>query len=377
MKTLKANDSEIVETAVKVLKNGGLVIFPTETMYGIGADATNEKAINKLNNYKKRPLGKPYSIAVTGQAMSEEYAQLNKTARQLYKSFLPGPVTIISKIKIQDSNQIQKSKFKLASGIGSELGTIGIRIPDYPLVLDIIEKLGRPITATSANASYKKRPYKISDIFDNISDKQKSLIDLVIDAGELPHNEPSTVIDTTLDDPVVLRQGEVVIGSSPKVISRSEEDTKNTAKELWQSYEKHAGQRAIVFALEGPMGAGKTVFTKGLAKAMGIGDEILSPTYNLHHNYQFLIYNLQTNSNNQIPNIKTLSHIDAWRMSGPKELEALGMRGLIHDKSVLAIEWAERVGDTIRNYNEEAIIIWVKIKYGKKEKEREISWGAI
>jgi L-threonylcarbamoyladenylate synthase len=366
------------ELAVEVLKKGGLVIIPTETVYGAMVDATNSKAVEKLTKYKKRPLGKPYSIAVADQEMAEEYAELNETARNLYKKFLPGPVTIISKLKIrslreQKSNIKSGSKFKLAPGVSSELGTVGVRIPDYKLVTDIVKRLGRPVTATSANASYKKRPYKITDILENISDKQKSLIDLIVDAGELAHNEPSTVIDTTLDDPMVLRQGTIVLSTKCGVLSRSEEDTQNIGKELWQKYEQYAGQRAIIFSLEGPMGAGKTVFTKGLARALGITDKIVSPTYNLQLSYltPSPLQNLGEGHH------LVFNHMDMWRIQSGEELEGLGLAGLINDKSVLAIEWADRVAETIRKYSEEAVIIWVKISYGKKINERVISWGIL
>lgn len=325
------------------------MIFPTETVYGIGAEATNRKAIEKLNRYKQRPLGKPYSIAVSNQKMAEEYVSLNETAKNLYRQFLPGPVTIVS-----------TGKHKVASGVESETGTLGIRIPAYSLVIDIVKGLGKPITATSANASYQKRPYKISDILNSASDKNKGLIDLVVDVGELPRNEPSTVIDTTFDDPVVLRQGDIKFKKNNEVLSRSEENTQNLAKELWQKYEKYVGKRPIIFALEGPMGAGKTQFTKGLARAMNIKDNIVSPTFNLVLEYGKLI------------------HIDAWRLQNPEELNALGFLKTIEDKNnVIAIEWAEKVADLIKNCRDQAVIIWVKIVYGKKENERLVSWNII
>ncbi|MFH1863606.1 MAG: L-threonylcarbamoyladenylate synthase [bacterium] len=338
-----------VEEAVRILRKGGLVIYPTETVYGIGVDATNLKAVEKLNNYKQRPFGKPYSIAVSSQKMAEEYAELNQTAKNLYKQFLPGPVTVVS-----------KGKHKVAPGIESETGTLGIRIPDYELVINIVRALGKPITATSANASYQKRPYAIRDILENISQKQKSLIDLIIDAGELPHNEPSTVIDTTLDDPVILRQGEIKLKDKNEVLSRSEENTQNIAKELFQRYEHYLGKRPLIFALEGPMGAGKTVFVKGLGRAMGIKEEILSPTFNLILEYQ------------------NLTHIDAWRLQNSLELKALGFVKMLEDKNmIIAIEWAEKVADLIKKYRDQAVIIWVKIVYGKKNNERLISWSII
>jgi len=348
MKVIKEN-KETIKEAVKVLTGGGLVIFPTETVYGIGAEATNPKAIEKLNRYKQRPLGKPYSIAVSGEKMAGEYVNLNQTARNLYRQFLPGPVTIVS-----------SGKHKVAPGVESETGTLGIRIPAYPLVIDIVKILKKPITATSANASYKKRPYEIRDILNNLSQKQKNLIDLIIDVGKLPKNEPSTVIDTTLDDPVVLRQGEIKLKDKNEVLSRSEENTQNIAKELFQKYESHLGQRPLVFALEGPMGSGKTQFTKGLGKVLGIKEEIVSPTFNLVLEYKKLI------------------HIDAWRLQNPKELETLRFLKMIENKNmIIAIEWAEKVTDLIKKYRDQAVIVWVKIVYGKKNNERLISWNIL
>lgn len=351
MNTINKFDNKKI---IEILNNGGIVIFPCETVYGVAVDSSNEKAVLKLNEYKKRPLGKPYAIMCSDKQMASSYVELNKTALNLYDKFLPGPVTVIS-----------KSKNKVAKNIASELGTLGVRIPDYKDMINLIEEFGRPIVATSANASYQKRPYKLSDILDNISDKQKKLIDLIIDVGELPHNEPSTVIDTTIDeDPVVLRQGDIKLKDKNEVLSRSVENTMNVAKELWQKYEDFKGKRSIVFALEGEMGAGKTVFVKGLARAMQIEENVTSPSYDLLLNHKSKTVNLN------------LVHIDTWRMVEPNtELHDLDIKNLINDKSVIAIEWADRAIDEIKKYAEDAIVIWVKIEYGKNENERTISWG--
>ena len=355
MKSTKES-SKVIDVAIKALERGQLVFMATETVYIAAVDATNENAVKKLIAFKNRPFGKPFSVGVTDIKMAEKYVILNETARNLYKRFLPGPVTIIS-----------TGKHNLAKGVEAENGTLGIRIPDYHFFQEVCKKLDKPITTTSANASYQKRPYKLADILDNISEKQKKLVDLMIDAGELPHNEPSTVIDTTLDDqPVILRQGEIKLKKKNEVLSRSEENTQNIAKELWQKYDSFVGKRAIIFALEGKMGVGKTQFVKGLAKAMGIKEEVTSPSYDLLNSYDLL------------------THIDTWRMLNPnKELEDIGMKDLIHDKSVLAIEWADRTVTEIRKYSEEAIIIWIKIKYPSdnsaqaNENYRLISWGNI
>jgi L-threonylcarbamoyladenylate synthase len=335
---------------ISILEKGGLVIFPCETVYGVAVDSSNIDAVKKLNLYKQRPFGKPYAIMCSSQKMAGNYVELNQTAKNLYKRFLPGPVTVIS-----------KGLGKVANGIESETGSLGVRIPDYSDLIKLIEKFGRPIVATSANASYQKRPYKLSDILDNISEKQKKLIDLMIDAGELPHNEPSTVIDTTIDDQlIILRQGEIKLKKKNEVLSRNEENTQNIAKELWQKYESLSDKRAIVFALEGQMGTGKTQFVKGLARAMNINEVITSPSYDLLNTYKLLI------------------HIDTWRMVNPnQELAELNIKNIITDKSVIAIEWADRAIEEIRKYEGDAIIIWVRFVYGKNSSDRLISWGVI
>ena len=351
------NSFKNIKQIIDTLQKGGLVIFPCETVYGAAVDSSNEVAVKKLNRYKERPFGKPYAIMCSDQKMAEKYVRLNETAKNLYKTFLPGPMTVVS-----------TGLHKVANGIESETGTLGVRIPNHKFMLELIKKFSRPVVATSANASYKKRPYKISDILEHISDKQKSLIDLIIDAGELPHNEPSTVIDTTLDEPTVLRQGEIKLKDKNEILSRSEENTQNIAKELWQKYERYYDKRSIVFALEGEMGAGKTIFTKGLARAMGITEMVTSPTYSLENRYPILDTG------------HSLTHIDAWRMEKSSELNALGFSSLIKNRSVVAIEWAERVADEIHKFDDEAIIIWVKIKNpstssGRNANERLISWG--
>ena len=346
------SELEIVSQADATLRRGGLVVYPTETVYGIGADVTNPEAVKKLSEYKIRPFGKPYSMAVADQRMAEKYVELNPTARNLYRQFLPGPLTVIS-----------KGKHLVAPGIESEIGTLGIRISSHPLVAKIVSSLGRPITATSANEAYMKKPYQISDIINHMSDKKKNMIDLIIDAGKLPKREPSTVVDTTMDDPVALRIGKIKLTKDNKIFSRSVENTQNFGKELWQKYEKFSGKRAIVFALEGQLGAGKTQFVKGLARAMGIKNEITSPTFNLINHYSLPLTPY------------SLHHFDVWRMETEKELEDLGLAKIISDKSVIAVEWADRVVDVLREHNDEAVIIWIKIKYGKLNNERTISWG--
>lgn len=308
----------------KVLAAGGLVLFPTETTYGAGVDATNPEAVAKLLAYKSRREGKPLSIAVTDLAMAEPYLEINDQARQLAGQFLPGPVTIVC-----------KGKGIVAPGVESEFGTLGIRIPDYPLILELLAAYGKPITATSANGSGEKRPYTIQDIFDGLSEKQKRLIDLVLDAGELPHNPPSTVIDTTLSTPITLRSGEISLTNSKEttLTSKNENETKELAQRLVLKYWNNIKETGLVIGLDGALGSGKTIFTKGVAEFLQISETITSPTYSYIQEYEFERHGVAGK----------LYHLDLWRVESEEEFKRLELESLITPNAVVVIEWVSQV----------------------------------
>lgn len=352
------SNEEAIREAVNVLRAGGLIVFPTETMYGIGALATSQVAIDKLLAYKTRREGKPLSIAVNGKEMAEKYVEVNKTAENLYKTFLPGPLTVVS-----------KSLGKVARGVESETGTLGIRIPDYPLVLELITTLGDPITATSANASYKKRPYSVDDILNNISDKQKNLIDLILDAGTLPTREPSTVVDTTLNQEVVLRQGNIKLTPILDRKTESPEETQTLGAELIKKYKHYLGYKSVVFAMQGELGAGKTEMTKGIARELGVKESINSPTFIIEKEYH-----IDTVSDSYLAEKKPLLyHIDTWRIFETAELEQLGFIEQVAQGNVFVVEWADKVPELFEQIAEDAVIIWIKIEHGETETERNIT----
>ena len=337
MQIIKTNSPNVVKKAVKILKSGGLVVYPTETCYGIGVDATNQKAVDKLLAYKTFRQGKPLSIAVTNKDMASNYVTLNTSALNLYQKFLPGPLTVIS-----------KGQGKVAKGVESETKTLGIRIPDYPLVIDIVKLLKKPITATSANASYKKRPYSVGDILSNTSKKQQGLVDLVIDAGTLPKRPSSTVVDTTLDDPLVLRTGEVKsfelrgspVGSelrrssepSVSLTTKSPLQTINLAKTLMLKHWNSLQKQPLVFLLIGDLGAGKTQFSKGIGEFLKIKSPITSPTYTIQKEYNYTRHQVKGK----------FIHLDTWRLTDLKELDDLKLSNYFKPKHVIAIEWADR-----------------------------------
>jgi L-threonylcarbamoyladenylate synthase len=279
---LDLNQPQAVQQALaqtsQVLAAGGLVIYPTETVYGIGADAHSAAAIDKLLYYKGRREGKPLSVAVASRAMAAEYVDINQQAAVFYERFLPGPYTVVS-----------KSLGRVDPRVESEFGTLGIRIPDYPLIIELVNRFGRALTSTSANASGKKRPYSVADILDHLSAKQKNLIDLIIDVGTLPPNEPSVVVDTTLSTPIALR-GQLQQQRAEQqqvVLSSSETETKGLAGRLLLNHWNQVLEQGLLIGLNGELGMGKTIFTKGVAEFLQIKEAISSPTYSYMNEYEF------------------------------------------------------------------------------------------
>ena len=174
-----------IDTAVRVLSRDGLIVYPTETVYGLGADALSEDAVLKVYAVKGRPLSKPISIAVSDMDMLGAVAVVDEAARAFIKRFLPGPVTVILPVKSC-----------LPEIITGGTGLVGIRWPAHEIALAIIARLDSPITATSANVSGEIPPTRPEDVYIHS--------DYLVDGGELP-GTPSTVVDlTTLR---VLRKG--------------------------------------------------------------------------------------------------------------------------------------------------------------------------
>ncbi len=315
--------SDLLSQTIAVLKSGGLILFPTETTYGAGVDATQPKAVNKLLAYKSRREGKPLSIAVANQEMAEQYVILNEQARTLYRQFLPGPLTVIS----------QAIPEAVAPGVASEFGSLGVRIPAYPLILNLISVYGKPLTATSANASGKARPYTIDGCLADLSAKQRSQIDLILDAGELPPNPPSTIIDTTLSTPVTFRTGQLQLSedqsASTELTSKSAVETQGIAGKFLLKHWNAIRSYGLLVGLDGSLGVGKTVFTKGIAQFLGITDRMTSPTYSYIESYDYSRHGVNG----------TLHHLDLWKVGSVAELDRLEISRLLQPNDVVVIEW--------------------------------------
>ncbi len=322
IKVTNKNIVSVIDAAVKTLMEGGLIIYPTETAYGVGVDATNGKAVERLLKYKNRPEGKAISVAVADKKMAERYVEISPLAKNIYREFLPGPVTVVS-----------MSKGNVVSSLESEKKTLGIRIPDHKIPIEIIKKLKKPITATSANVSGGKTPYSVEDVLDNIPESKKKLIDLIIDFGQLPKRPPSTVVDTTLMNLNVVRSGEIQF--SQKLLEKRIDTLKQLSKTVVQFIDpklNNLREKSILLLLNGPMGAGKTQLVKLLGKHLRVKANIKSPTYTIISEYEF---------SKDVINGE-LYHIDVWRLETTEQLEELELTKLFKPGNIIAIEWANK-----------------------------------
>lgn len=199
------NEQELDKTA-QVLDNGGIVIFPTETVYGIGANAYNEEAVRKIYEVKNRPGEKPLSILVSGIDEIGKYAIIeNDIERKIINSFMPGPITIIL-----------KKKQGLFDYISSGKNTIGVRIPDNKIILEILNKLKLPLVAPSANISGMPSGVSLNDIIKDFDGK----VDVCINGGKAKLGESSTIVEVVNGEPVILRQGKITLEEIKKVLER-------------------------------------------------------------------------------------------------------------------------------------------------------------
>lgn len=176
---------DFLDRAISVLMHDGTVIYPTETVYGLGADALSDNAIQKVYEAKKRPLSQPISIAVSDFDMLAAVAFVDSSIQEFIQMFLPGPVTVVL-----------KAKYSLPALLSGGTGMIGIRMPAHDLALQLIERFDSPITATSANLHGAMDPAT--------PDQCTVPRDLLIDGGRLP-GAPSTVVD--LVNRKILRRG--------------------------------------------------------------------------------------------------------------------------------------------------------------------------
>lgn len=181
--------------AADVLRGGGLVAFPTETFYGLGAAALDAAAVRRIVEVKGRPEGKPLLVLVDSIAMVEAVAlAIPAEARALMGRHWPGALTLVL-----------RARPEVPDAVTAGSGTVGVRLSPHPVAQALVRALGAPVTAPSANQSGGPPPTTAAEVLAEFRDR----IDLVLDGGPTAGGEPSTVLDVTVDPPRLVRAGAV------------------------------------------------------------------------------------------------------------------------------------------------------------------------
>ncbi len=194
MKIIKVDarnpQKEAVKKAAEVLRIGGAVVYPTETLYGLGVNPFDSQALLKVFEIKGRDYSKPISLAFRGIKHVKKFAMITPDAKRLIEKFLPGPLTLILPSIMQMDEILGGNK-------------IGVRIPDSKVAMELLKEVKFPLTATSANLSGGKDPVSAKEAVEQIGDR----VDLILDAGKCKYGKSSTVVDLTSGEIEVVREG--------------------------------------------------------------------------------------------------------------------------------------------------------------------------
>lgn len=230
-----------LKEAAGIIKKGGTVAFPTETVYGLGADALNPEAIRKVFKAKGRPSDNPLIVHIASIADLKLIAKRPaKISLALINNFWPGPLTII----------LKKKKI-VPDIVTGGLDTVAVRMPDNKIALSLIKKAGVPLVAPSANLSGRPSPTRAKDVANDLSGR----IDLIIDGGKTRIGIESTVIDMTTTPPTLLRPGGLPVEEIEKVIGHiqrlSISDGKKPGRSPGMKYRHYAPKAKMVIVVDG------------------------------------------------------------------------------------------------------------------------------
>ncbi|MDR1514587.1 MAG: threonylcarbamoyl-AMP synthase [Synergistaceae bacterium] len=227
---------ESIREAARIIRGGGLVAFPTETVYGLGANALDTDAVKKIFEAKGRPQDNPLIVHVSGIREAAEYAEVRELAENLMNNFWPGPLTVVlySVGIIPDVTR-------------AGLDTIALRVPLHPVALSLIKEAGVPIAAPSANKSGRPSPTSASAVADDLG----GAVDLIIDGGFTSVGLESTVVDATGDRVTVLRPGGVTREMLAKVADLSDGDERAFAHRSPGTLHRHYAPDVPLFLWDG------------------------------------------------------------------------------------------------------------------------------
>lgn len=199
---IPATSRDAIILAIEVLQRGGLVAFPTDTVYGVGALAFDGEAIRSIYTAKDRPVEKAIAILLGGsETLDKVTAKIPPIAAKLAARWWPGPLTLVV------------PKHPLLPDVVSDLPTVGVRVPDHPVAQDLLRAAG-PMAVSSANISGQENPKTADDVMRQLGGR----IHLVLDGGGTPGGVPSTVVDCTGVEPIILREGPVTLNELLKTL---------------------------------------------------------------------------------------------------------------------------------------------------------------
>ena len=247
IKKIDKNDknTDIIGEAGRILKEGGLVAFPTETVYGLGADALNEDAAKKIYAAKGRPSDNPLIVHITNmKALEKIVTEIPEKAEKIAEKYWPGPLTMI----------FNKSAI-VPYGTTGGLDTVAVRMPVHEIAREVIDAGGGYIAAPSANTSGRPSPTNAEHVAEDLTGR----IDMIVDGGPVQIGVESTILDVTVEPPMILRPGaitkemmEEVIGEVAVDKTLIKPDSKIVPKAPGMKY-RHYAPKADLTIIEGPM----------------------------------------------------------------------------------------------------------------------------
>ena len=236
-------DIDIIKLAARVLQNQGLVAFPTETVYGLGANALDETAVGRIFEVKQRPFADPLIVHIAEKAQIEFVAtSIPSIAYQLVEKFWPGPLTLVL-----------RRHERVAKNVSAGLGTVAVRMPNHCIPLTLIKTAGVPVAAPSANLFSRPSPTNAQHVLDDLG----GCVDIILDGGPCTIGLESTVLDLTVENPKILRPGgapaEVLKEIIPNLVlpNFSSVDGEPSSKPSPGMLDKHYSPKAKFLLFEG------------------------------------------------------------------------------------------------------------------------------
>ncbi len=193
-----------IATAAESVRKGRVVVYPTDTVYGIGCDPYNDSAVELIFGIKGREEGKPLPLLCSSAEVAAKIVKLNESARMLAAKFWPGPLTIV--VELADK--------RIAKNVTAGMGLLGVRVPDHRCALSLIERCGGVIVGTSANRSGARPPRSAQEVSESLQG-----FDILLDGGSTPLGVESTVVDLSGAEPRIVREGYVTRAQIESVLA--------------------------------------------------------------------------------------------------------------------------------------------------------------